>query len=165
MKQQQGGVTLLEVMVAIIILGFGLLGLGVLQAKSIAMGQSSYFRSVAVDLGNDLGDRIRAVRTPIMVSSDAATKPGKPPDFSKCTQSGADVICDGQETGRTTYESLVNSEMQGWFTALRAQLPSASYALTKVASSSTDYFRYTLTITWLDSRRDNTNTSYSVVIE
>jgi len=165
MKQQQGGMTLLEVMVAIIILGFGLLGLGVLQARSITMGQSSYFRSVAVDLGNDLGDRIRAVRTPIMVSSGADPKPGKPPDFSKCTQSDATVTCATQETGRTTYQTLVNSEMLDWLTALRAQLPNARYTLTSAASSSTDYFRYTLTITWLDSRQDNTDTSYSVVIE
>ena len=157
--------TLLEVMIAVVILGFGLLGLGVLQAKSIAMGQSSYFRSIAADMGNDLADRIRAQRTPFMVSTDATVTPKKPPDFSRCTQSSATVTCATQVTGRTTDESFLTSEMQTWLDALRAQLPNASYTLAQATSASTDYLRYTLTITWLDNRQDNSSTSYSVVIE
>lgn len=165
LRQHQDGMTLLEVMIAVAIMGFGLLGLGILQAKSIAQGQSSYFRGIAADLGNDLADRIRAVRTPFMVSTDATAKPGKPPDFSKCTQSGATVACANQEADRNTYQTLVGTEMQTWLDALRAQLPNATYTLVRATSASDDYFRYTLTITWLDDRTNGSNTSYSVVIE
>jgi type IV pilus assembly protein PilV len=157
--------TLLEVMIAVIILGFGLLGLGVLQAKSIAMGQSSYFRSIAADMGNDLADRIRAQRTPFMVSTDATVTPKKPPDFAKCTQSTATVTCVTQGLDRTTDETFLTSEMQTWLDTLRAQLPNGTYTLAQASSASTDYLRYTLTITWLDNRRDASTTSYSVVIE
>jgi type IV pilus assembly protein PilV len=75
------------------------------------------------------------------------------------------VTCAAQETDRNTYQTLVGTEMQSWFTALRAQLPDASFTLTQATSASDDYLRYTLTITWLDDRTNNSNTSYSVVIE
>lgn len=161
----QTGMTLLEVMIAVVILGFGLLGLGVLQARSVAQGQSSFFRTIAADLGNDLADRIRATRTPFMVSDGATVKPAKPPDFSKCTQSGGTVTCTAQDTDRNSYGTLAGTEMQAWFTALRAQLPNASFTLAAVTSASDDYLRYTLTITWRDNRQDNSDISYSVVIE
>jgi type IV pilus assembly protein PilV len=166
--QQQHGVSLIEVMVAVVILGFGVLGLAGMQSRSIAMNQSTYYRSIAADAANDLAGRIRAVRTPFMVNAAANPQPAKPPDFSKCvynSTSPSTPTCGNQDTDRNAYQTLVNSEMGEWVSSLRTQLPSASYTLTQVASSSPDYFRYTLTITWLDNRQDNSNTSFSVVIE
>lgn len=167
MKQQQG-MTLLEVMVAVVILAFGVLGLAGMQSKTIAMNQSAYYRSIVTDLGNDLSDRIRAIRTPFRVTSGATIAPGKPPDFSKCVYSPStpnSPICSDQDNDRNAYQALVNSEMAEWVPVLRAQLPNATYTLVQVVSASPDYLRYTLTITWLDNRQDNTNTSFSVVIE
>jgi type IV pilus assembly protein PilV len=163
MRKHQRGATLLEVMVAMFILGFGLLGLSATQAKNIAMNQSVFYRSIAVDLGNDLSDRIRAIRTPYMASATASPTPPRTPDFSKCSPDPA--RCANQDTGRGDYQSLVNSEMVEWKSILNSQLPSASFTLASTASSSSDYFRYVLTITWLDNRKDNSNSSYSVVIE
>lgn len=160
----QRGASMLEAMIAIFILGFGLLGLSATQSRNIMMNQSVFYRSIAVDLGNDLGDRIRALRTPYMVSTDATTKPAKPPDFSKCSYTTS-LTCTNQDADRNAYQTLVNAEMLEWNNVLRAQLPNGSFVLTPTPSSSTDYFRYVLTITWLDNRKDNSNTSYSVVIE
>jgi type IV pilus assembly protein PilV len=167
-RKQNRGMTLLEVMVAVVILGFGLLGLAGMQVQSMAMNQSAYYRSIATDLGNDLSDRIRAIRTPFRVTSGATVTPGKPPDFSKCSYDAAAPAtpnCADQDLDRNTYQTLVNSEMTQWVGVLRAQLPNARYTLAQVASTSTDYLRYTLTITWLDNRKDNTDTSFTVVIE
>ncbi len=167
-RKQNRGMTLLEVMIAVVILAFGVLGLAGMQAQSMAMNQSAYYRSIATDLGNDLSDRIRAMRTPFRVTSGATVTPGKPPDFSKCVYNASipdTPTCANQDADRATYQTLVNSEMTEWVGGLRAQLPNASYTLAQVASTSTDYFRYTLTITWLDNRRDNTDTSFTVVIE
>ncbi|MFZ6750564.1 type IV pilus modification protein PilV [Undibacterium sp. Ren11W] len=161
--KRQSGVSLLEVMVAMFILGFGLLGLSATQSKNITMNQSVFYRSIAVDLGNDLGDRIRAIRTPYMVSTGANPAPAKPPDFSKCSPTPAS--CANQDGDRASYQALVNSEMIEWNGILTSQLPGASFTLASTASSSTDYFRYVLTITWLDNRKEASNTSYSVVIE
>jgi type IV pilus assembly protein PilV len=159
----QNGMTLLEVMIAILILGFGLIGLGATQSKSIVMNQSVFYRSIAVDLGNDLADRIRALRTPFVASADATPAPGKPANFSRCSPNPAN--CTNQDADRNTYQTLVNAEMVEWNTVLKSQLPSASFTLSAATGANPDYFRYTLTITWLDNRKDNSNSSYSVVIE
>lgn len=167
-RRQNRGMTLLEVMIAVVILAFGVLGLAGMQAQSLAMNQSAYYRSIATDLGNDLSDRIRAIRTPFRVTSGATVTPGKPPDFSKCVYNSSipdTPTCADQDVDRNTYQTLVNSEMTEWTGGLRAQLPNAAYTLAQVASTSADYLRYTLTITWRDNHRDNTDTSFTVVIE
>lgn len=159
------GASLIEVMIAVVIIGFGLLGIGGMQAKSIANNQSAYYRSISADLASDLAERIRALRAPVKVTPDASPQPGKPPDFSKCVQNADTVNCQNQDADRSSYQALVNSEMLAWLVLTRSQLPSATYTLTQVPSLSTGYFRYTLVITWLDDRENDLNTSYSLVIE
>lgn len=53
------GLTLLEVMIALLIFSIGLLGLAGLQAVGIKNNQISYSRTVASQLAYDLADRIR----------------------------------------------------------------------------------------------------------
>lgn len=56
----QSGFTLLEVMVAIVVLSFGLLGLAGLQAASLRNNQTAYYRSIATQQAYDIADRLRA---------------------------------------------------------------------------------------------------------
>jgi type IV pilus assembly protein PilV len=56
----QSGFTLIEVLVAIIILAIGLLGLANLQTVSLRNNQSAYLRTQAVWLANDIADRMRS---------------------------------------------------------------------------------------------------------
>ncbi|QLG89204.1 type IV pilus modification protein PilV [Chitinibacter bivalviorum] len=167
MKRQRG-LSLIEVMVSILILALGLLGLAGLQTRAVIMNQSSYYRSIAADIGAELGDRIRANRTPFLASSDALPV-RLPPDFSKCTQNSGDedhITCQAQDTGHDVY--LVSTEMTEWNSFLRSQLPNATYTLTSGAGQSTGFYRYTLTITWNDNRAAATgsqSTSYSTVLE
>jgi type IV pilus assembly protein PilV len=165
---KQRGISLIEVMVSVMILGLGLLGLAALQARSVIMSQSSYYRSIAADLSADLSDRIRANRTPFLASSDADTPTELPPDFAKCIQDSSNlnnVVCTNQVSGTQSY--LVKTEMESWNQYLRSQLPEATFTLTSVAGQSTGFFRYNLTITWLDNRSsvDAKSASYSTVIE
>lgn len=163
----QRGASLIEVMVAVTLLGFGLLGLAGIQTKMVVLNDSTYNLSIAADLSNDLADRIRAVRTPYMVNVDANPQPPKPPDFSKCTMlaSTGVVTCVSQDAARATYQTLAVSEMTQWAALLRKQLPEASYTLIQEASTSSDYLRYTLTLTWLDDRATASNATYKVVLE
>lgn len=165
MNKSQRGASLIEVMVAVTILGFGLLGLAAVQTKTTAMNDSGYYRSIAADLGNDLTDRIHAIRTPFMVNAAATPQPSKPPNFANCTILAATVSCAAQDTDRADYEAFATSEMTEWAALLQRQLPAATYTLTSAPSNSADYFRYTLTITWLDDRNAGANSSYSMVIE
>lgn len=58
----QRGFTLMEVLVAMLILSIGLLGMAGLQSLSFKMNQSSYLSSQATFLSYDMLDRMRANR-------------------------------------------------------------------------------------------------------
>jgi type IV pilus assembly protein PilV len=58
------GFTLIEVLIAMLVLAVGLLGLAGLQGSSLKNAQSAYNRSVATELAYDLADRMRANNTP-----------------------------------------------------------------------------------------------------
>jgi type IV pilus assembly protein PilV len=58
--KKQGGFTLLEVLVAMIVMAIGLLGLASLQAVSLARGNDSLLRQQAAMLAYDIADRMRA---------------------------------------------------------------------------------------------------------
>jgi type IV pilus assembly protein PilV len=62
MIQRFEGFTLLEVLITIIILAFGLLGVAGLQSKYLAAEMESYQRSQALILLNDIANRIVANR-------------------------------------------------------------------------------------------------------
>ncbi len=55
-----GGFTLVEVLVALIILSVGMLGIAGLYVHSMQAGRTSIFRHHAVTLAGDVADRIRA---------------------------------------------------------------------------------------------------------
>ena len=63
--RDQSGFTLLEILVAMVVLSIGLLGLAGLQAVSLNNNQIAYFRAIASQQAYDMADRIRANRTGI----------------------------------------------------------------------------------------------------
>ncbi|MDU4251170.1 MULTISPECIES: type IV pilus modification protein PilV [unclassified Pseudomonas] len=58
----QQGTTLIEILIAVVILAVGLLGMAGLQATSVQTNQGAYYRSQASILANDMADRMRANR-------------------------------------------------------------------------------------------------------
>ncbi len=60
MIKRNGGFTLVEVLIALIILSVGMLGIAGLYVHSMQAGRTSMFRHHAVTLAGDVGDRIRA---------------------------------------------------------------------------------------------------------
>jgi len=57
---RQSGVTLIEILVAMVLLGVGLLGLAGLQLRGMQVNQGSMWRSQAAVMAEDLADRLRA---------------------------------------------------------------------------------------------------------
>lgn len=65
MKTNARGFTLLEILVALVVLSIGLLGLAGLQLTSVTNTRDAYFRSQAVLLSYDITDRMRANLTAV----------------------------------------------------------------------------------------------------
>lgn len=59
-RHAHAGFTLIEVLVAVLVLSIGLLGLAGMQARALQFGQGAYLRSQATLLASDILDRIRA---------------------------------------------------------------------------------------------------------
>jgi type IV pilus assembly protein PilV len=59
-RSDQGGFTLIEVLVSVFVLAIGLLGVAALQNTSLRNNHSAYLRSQATLLGYDAIDRMRA---------------------------------------------------------------------------------------------------------
>ena len=59
-RKAQSGFSLIEVLVAALVLSIGLVGVAALQALSLQNNQSSFMRSQATALAYDLADRARA---------------------------------------------------------------------------------------------------------
>lgn len=57
---RQHGFSLLEILIALMVLSIGLLGLAALQTMSLRMGHDSYQRTQATMLAYDMVDRMRA---------------------------------------------------------------------------------------------------------
>ncbi len=82
MVDKQSGFTLLEVLVAMIVLSIGLLGLSGLQTTSVRSNHSAFLRSQATTLTMDIMDRMRANRDGAVAGSyninyaTPATSPG-----------------------------------------------------------------------------------------
>ena len=58
--KKQRGITIIEVLVAMLILAVGLLGMASLQVRAVSDTTNSSFRSIAIFYANDMADRIRA---------------------------------------------------------------------------------------------------------
>ncbi|MBT8132049.1 MAG: type IV pilus modification protein PilV [Gammaproteobacteria bacterium] len=70
------GFTLIEVLVALVVLSIGLLGIAALQIDSVRTGYSALQRTHAVNLAADMADRIRAnPNSNYEVDPDLATTP------------------------------------------------------------------------------------------
>jgi type IV pilus assembly protein PilV len=97
-KKNQGA-SLIEVLIAVLILGTALLTLSSLQSRSLQFNQSAYFRSQANILAYDILDRIR-------INREKAT------DYDL-------VLSDTAPTGTT----LRDKDLKGWLDAITVMLP------------------------------------------
>jgi hypothetical protein len=61
-RSRQGGASLIEVLVAVLILSFGLLSLGAMLSLSVQMPKLSGFRTTATNIASDHIERIRQIQ-------------------------------------------------------------------------------------------------------
>lgn len=66
----QRGVTMIEILVTLLVLGIGLLGVAALQGVSLRTGQVSYLRTQATNIAYSVADHARAHRSIIEASGN-----------------------------------------------------------------------------------------------
>ncbi|QGU32839.1 type IV pilus modification protein PilV [Thermochromatium tepidum] len=128
------GFTLIEVLVAIVVLGAGLLGLAALQGQALKANSSALQRSQAVMLAYFMLDAMRANPTAARNGDYDLGTPGSP-DTPHCTA--------------PTASNLVTRDQAAWLTALKTNLGNANTTCGLIACSSASC---TVKVFWDDSR-------------
>jgi type IV pilus assembly protein PilV len=105
----QKGISLVEAMVALVVLAIGMLGIAALHVESVKANRTALLRTQAVNLANDLADRIRANRQ-AGVSYRLAI--GALPAVGNC------VV-----TNNCTNAELAVDDLARWVRAVRVVLP------------------------------------------
>lgn len=89
--QQMQGFSLIEAMVALVVLSVGMLGIAALHGQSLAANRSAQLRTHAVNLAGDMADRIRVNRL------GAAAYEGPAANNACDPQTGGGVDCTPAE--------------------------------------------------------------------
>lgn len=132
-RASQVGFTLIEVMIALLVLSIGLLGLAGLQTLSLRNNHMAYLRTQAVFQAYDMIDRMRANATEAALGAYGGISgiPSSPP---LCNSTGSP--CSPSQ--------LVTYDAYAWNTANAALLPNGVGTVTYNAPL------YTVTVKWTE---------------
>jgi len=121
-RRTQRGTTLIETLVALVVLSVGLLGIAALQMTSLRNNRGAHLRSQAQVLAYDIADRMRANRNAALADAYLISLTGTP--------SG---------TG------MVLTDMQEWKNTIAAALPSGQGEITRAGNM------FRIRIQWTDT--------------
>jgi type IV pilus assembly protein PilV len=128
--QRQAGVSLLEVLIAVLVLSVGLLGIAGLQTANLRNTQSAHQRTVAVLLAASMAERIRANPTAAAAGSFVLAK-----------------HCKGLTAGGT----IQSVEHANWMSELQTNLGTSDTSCGEVLYDA-NTLTYTVNVYWDDSR-------------
>lgn len=129
--RHERGFSLIEVLVALVVLSVGLLGLAALQSTAAQFNASAYTRSQATILAYDIADRIRANRQAALAGNYTSAYPGVLP------------TCNGAVAG-----TVVQQDLAAWRRALACSLPNGNGAVAFDAATQV----LTIRVRWDESR-------------
>lgn len=134
-KQKDAGFTLLEVLIALLVLSVGLLGLAGLQTRGLAIGHNAYLRSQAVLLAQDMAERIRS-NTNHVFSTELNDSNRYSVEFERSlgTLNCVDRDCSPAD--------MADFDVDQWLANVRNTLPSGDGAINKAGNT------YEITIRW-----------------
>jgi type IV pilus assembly protein PilV len=147
----QRGISIVEALVALVVIAVGMLGIAGLYLSSLQASRSAKLRSQAVELAGSIADRIRSNR-------DAGAA------YSSAAYGGNPAAQDCDTNKRCTPQELAQDDLAQWIQNIRDTLPGANNVTGTVAVI--DRVRpqsdnYVITITW---REANSDIDYSYVV-
>ncbi|WP_019568119.1 type IV pilus modification protein PilV [Thioalkalivibrio sp. ALMg13-2] len=132
-RHRSSGVTLIEVLVALLVLSIGLLGVAALQANALQANHGSQLRSQATNLSYDIADRMRANRKAALDGDYDGTV------VAQFCPADANDLPDPTGT-------LAQRDLLEWTIAMGCGLPGASGEIERDGST------FDITIRWDNSR-------------
>ena len=140
-----GGFTLLEVLIALVVLSIGLLGIAALQGVGLRTSHGAHLSAQASLLAYDMADRMRANPETL------ATYDGFLTDTIDCALAAP-----------TT--PLATADLWEWACAVQSLLPGGSGSIAGVAVGGTTANRYTISIEWEDLQVEENADPWSYVL-
>ncbi|MFZ1642728.1 MAG: type IV pilus modification protein PilV [Candidatus Contendobacter sp.] len=149
------GFTLLEVLVAVVVLSVGLLGLASLQVNGLQFNHSAYLRTQATLLAEELADRMRANRPGFTANN-----------YDNPSVNPVALVAACRTVAGCTAAQMAQNDLAEWQRVLARVLPNGQgvvcrdvvpieAASTPAAPSCGGGNTYTIKIWWDDRRADN----------
>lgn len=141
-KSRHQGFSLIEVLVALLVLSIGLLGLAALQTTSLKFNSDSLARTQATYLTYDIVDRMRS--NPLGVSANNYNVPNATSATTAASNACVSSSCACDNAGASCSASdLAAYDLVRWYERLQSLLPGAS---TNLATISRDAITNIVTI-------------------
>lgn len=145
-SRAQRGITMVETLVALVVLSIGMLGIAALYVETMRSNRTAMVRGLAVGLVQDMADRIRA-NARAQVAYDMATYGGNPV-VQGCAAGGANC----------TDTALAEDDLAWWQQAVTAQLPVSTANVTFIPGGGANIpDRYTVQVTWVEPGSNRAN--------
>lgn len=146
------GFTLIEVLIAVVILAVGLLGMASLTLSSLQSSQGASLRSQASALAGDLGERLRANRDfAIDNDTDYLLAAGEGATAKPACIDGNNGCNESDQAQRDLFE---------WRTALTNNIPGSTAVITKPSDR-----QYLLVLSWSEAGNRGVVSSYTLRID
>ncbi len=150
-RRFQSGFSLVEVLIALVIMSVGMLGIAGLYVQSMQAGRTSMLRHHAVTLAGDIADRIRA--NPLAGAAYTAT-PGQDNDCA-----GVGAVCNsGQMAAHDIF--LWRTQANDFLPPMADGTEQVIVAFDGAALPPT----FTITVRWDEPTPDNVPPSYSILV-
>ena len=141
MNKKQRGISIVEALVALVVISVGMLGIAGLYLSSLQAGRSAKLRSTAVNLAASIADRIRANR-----------EAGGAYDTSKYGTPAK----QGCDTKKCTPAALAQEDLALWIADIKSSLPGtvAAGKVTVKDNVSPTPDNFVVEITWREANAD-----------
>jgi len=151
-RSRQQGMSLLEILVAIVIIAIALFGTASLQMSAMRLGQGGVFRSHAVFLAQDIAERMESNAAGAIAGSYVVALTSTPP--------AVNTTC---ETTACTQAALATYDVAQWANTVSATLPQSSWSIAQTVAGTPS--TYTIVVSWTDRRTKTSDTTVSAIAE